>query len=219
MNRRSRLAALLACSAALGGCSVASTQQDLDTYRAAKPCCADVGALPAPTVAVQENELKLGPAAPHFDLGFGLAPFARLRIDPSSMKYVSLLAYPRPSARLGGGDGSFHYADLRIVFFDKQGTRLAPAELSAPVIRTHGFAGTYMLIRHTTVPDGAAIAVVTTNPADAGKRGSASTYVPGGGMMIKGTFIPMPGGSQNQAYTWSMYGDAILLTSEQPPKT
>lgn len=213
-----RLAACLALSGFLSACAFADIKTDRAAHATAVSCCSSERSLPAPLPYSDKVEAAFTSASPHFDFGQGLAPFVQINLDVGQTKYLTLLSSPRGSSVLLGGDGTFHYADLRPLFIAADGKRLPESVLTPPVMRSYGALGTYMYVRYTEVPADAASVIVASSAKDAGRRGDISGRVPGGGYMIGSTFIPMPGGNQRFPYTLSLYGELVLLLSSTSPK-
>lgn len=205
------LAVALLLALALSGCAAPDLRAlESATYAGAKPCCASAKDRPAAAALSPENVFELTGAAPHFDFGFGLAPFASFRLD-SSVKFLGLLSKPQ-------GPQPFEFADLRPIFFDAQDKQLPPAPMTPPIVRTHGAMGWYALTRYVAVPPGAAVVVVTTGSVNAGKSAVASGSVPGGGIMLGNAFIPLAGGTLQFPYVHSIYGSGWLLALEAAPR-
>jgi hypothetical protein len=106
------------------------------------------------------------PTSPHFDFGLGLAPFARFGLVPQGEKIIELKAEPRPGWFLS--DGTFHFPDVRVIFFDASGNtvpHLPPATLP--------FFDVTRLTTNVRVPDEAVEVVITTSPESLGTTGRA----------------------------------------------
>jgi len=212
------LASLLALAGLLSACATANINSDMAAYSTATSCCSSASSLPAPRPYSDKIEAAFSPGSPHFDFGQGLAPFVQVTLDPTRAKYIALLSSPRGSGKLLGGDGTFHYADLRPLFLSADGRRLQESALTPPIMRTYGALGTFMYVRYAEVPPEAASVIVASSARDAGRKGEIYGSVPGGGFMLGSTFIPIPAGNQRFLYTLSPYGEVVLLLSPTPPK-
>lgn len=209
--RSKLLAAALPLALALGGCAAPDLRAiESAAYAGAKPCCTSKQSRPPASALKPENELALTAGSPHFDFGFGLAPFASFKLD-GSVKFLGLLSKPQ-------GPQPFEFADLRPIFFDAQDNQMPIAQSTPPIVRTFGAMGWYALTRYVAVPTGAAAVVITTGSVNAGKSAVTSGSVPGGGVMLGSTFIPLAGGNLQFPYVHSIYGGGWLLSTEKAPQ-
>lgn len=216
LARAIRLSAV-ASAALLFGCA-ADTAKTAKIYAEAKSCCSSLAALPQPMPGYFEQDIPLLPSTPHFDFGLGLAPFARLTVEPGHEKVVEIRAYAETSHVMLGGDGTLHYADVRVAFFDKDGKSLPAANGSKPMIKGVGFAQRYVLASDVKVPAETAVILVTTNPGTIGTKGASTVHVPAGGIMLGSTFVMTPGGGSRMRYTLSPYGTVAVLIFGAPSK-
>jgi len=210
------LCLLLLTSTALLGCAVSQVDDHRRAYAAAKPCCASVADLPPAQPAFDEQAIALTAAAPHFDFGLGLAPFARVQVDAAAMPILETQALAQASPRLGGGDGTLHFPAVRLLFYDAQARPLPHEPTLPPSFTTVGWSGHYALATNVRVPAGATLVVVTTDPIASGLQGASPYRSPDGGMMVGSTYVPLPGGPRTMVHTLVPYGNVVLRAPGAP---
>lgn len=196
----------------LSGCTVAKVDTDRRLHSQMVSCCPNEQALPEPEALKRVHVVELDPETPHFDFGMGLAPFAKLAFEPNAIEALEIRAYPRGSGTLFGGDGTFHYANVQLRFYDAAGAPLAFSPPSGARIDTVGWAGHYALISDVQVPHEAATLLITTDARALGERGDAPHSDAGKMVMVSGLFIWVPGRQKNMKYTLSPYGKVELVT-------
>jgi hypothetical protein len=116
------------------------------------------------------------------------------------------------------GNPSMQYVGLKATFFSIAGHRLQEAELTAPTMRTYGPMANYHYARYALIPEGAATVLLSADLPSVGKRGTISGSIGGGGLMIGSTFVPLLGGNRPVDFTLSLYGEAVVLVTTDPPR-
>jgi hypothetical protein len=165
-------AAGIVCISLVSACTTANIQEDQRTLASARPCCSSLKDLPVAQRLDRDQSVVFSHASPHFDFGFGLAPFAAFAVDPSKVPgTIEVLSAPQPSRTATGGDGSVHYADTRVIFFGEEMSRLAADAEPSTSARPYGFLGAYHTTRTFVVPQGTRTIVVTTNAQGIAERG------------------------------------------------
>lgn len=196
----------------LAGCTVAGVNADRQAHARAVACCADESLLPSPQPLGRVQVVQFAPDSPHFDFGMELAPFARYQFEPGSVRSLEVRAYPRSSGTLFGGDGTFHYANVQLRFYDANGQQLQFPEPADARIETVGFAGHYALLNDVEVPPQAAMLLVSTDARAFGARGEATAVDDGRMVMASGLFIWIPQSQREMPFTLSAYGKVELIS-------
>ena len=203
---------VLPLALALTACAAPAVRDAGSINASARVCCSSVSDLPSPEPATKERAVQLTPLSPHFNFGLGVAPFVQMALSPSTVGIELRTHAKAGGAKLLGGDGTFHYADVRLVFFDATMKPLEATTLSPAKLETVGLAGRYMFVANVAVPPSATSVVVTTNPNSVGQQSTATVRVSGGAAMVPGAIVPLPGGNATIPYTLSPYGEVTLIT-------
>jgi hypothetical protein len=195
------------------GCTVAKVDTDRNLHAQASACCPDEQSLPPPQPLKGVHMVELGPDTPHFDFGMGLAPFARLAFEPGSIARLQVRAYSRTSGTLFGGDGTFHYANVQLRFFDSAGAPLPFSAPQEPRIDVVGLTANDALVSEVLVPPDAAMVLVSTDTRRIGERGKATDSDAGGMFMVSAMFIWRPARPSQREFTLSPYGKVEFVSN------
>jgi len=203
----------IAASLLLVGCAI-TTKSERARYSQARSCCESLSSLPSSAPFALEKNLKLDVNTPHYDFGFGLAPFIQYTLTQPIPQQINVMAYAIGSGKLGGGDGSWFFPDLKLLSIDDAGNIITLPE-AIPKVTTYGFGGNYVLSKTVDIPTSATKLILTTNPRTLGNKDTISVMMPSGGYSAGGYYIPFRYYEQMWPYTTTVYGEAVLVKQDK----
>lgn len=126
-----------------------------------KTCCDNLNSALRTVSSIESNKLSLFSATtPHFDFGYGLAPFAIFK-PTTSARVLQVYSPMRLQGILRGGNGQAHYADSEVIFVGDSGSRID----ARPTLIGQRYYGSGMraLFKTFAIPSGTREIILTTN--------------------------------------------------------